>query len=283
MNEKNLEFSFDIHNINVEARLDCLNMSKNIKPASYETHSHTMYEAYFIESGTLSLQCTNNSIELKKHDILIINPNTEHKIISCDDNLKRFNFRFLFPDIKIENVITKAPYTLYECSKEVRKKIFENIIGIHLYFNGTNHVLDSFRIKSCFGIIVSHIAEQLLPTDFFKSRSIVKKNATLTQYIIIDDFFDKNYSKHITISDLANELNYSTAHTNRLLKNRFNMTFSQKLSQVRLNASKKYLKNTTLTTSEIAYKCGFSSTRGFELFFKKHTKFSPKEYRSIDF
>jgi len=60
------------------------------------------------------------------------------------------------------------------------------------------------------------------------------------------------------------------------------MTFSQKLSQVRLKAAKKLLKNTTLNTSKIAYKCGFSSTRGFELFFKKHTTFSQKEYRNIN-
>ena len=278
MNIKHLEFSLNINNIDIDARIDYSNMLKNVKPSSYEIHTHTMYEVYFIESGSLSLECKNDLIELKKHDIIIIHPNTEHKIICCDDDLKRLNFRFLFRDMP--DLITENSYLLYKPSAEISNSIFQNISGIHLYFNDAEHSLNSFRIKNCFSIIVSHVAEQLLPTEIFKTRSFVRKDATLMQYIAIDDFFDNNYQRHVTINDLARELNYSATHTNRLLRAHLGTTFSQRLSQIRLSAAKKLLRDTRLTTSEIAFKCGFSSSRGFELFFKKYTELSPKQYRN---
>jgi len=277
MEIKHLEFSLNISNINVDARIDYANILKNIKATSYETHSHALCEVYFIESGSLTLQCRNDLIELKKHDIFIIYPNTEHKVICCDDDLKRLNFRFLFRDM--QDLIKEDSYILYKPSDEIKKNIFQNISSVHFYFNDTERALNSFRIKNCFGIIVSHIAEQLLPNEIFRSRSFVRRDATLTQYIIIDEFFDNNYSKHVTINDLARELNYSAVHTNRLLHNYFGTTFSQRLAHIRLNAAKKLLKNSSLSTNETAYKCGFSSIRGFELFFKKHTGLSPREYR----
>ena len=101
----------------------------------------------------------------------------------------------------------------------------------------------------------------------------------MTQRISIDRFFYENYSKHVTIDDLAQTLNYSKTHVNRLLLKYTNKSFSQNLADTRLNAAKKLLETTQFSVADIAYKCGFSSSRGFELFFKKNTNMLPAEFR----
>lgn len=272
-----LEFTFKVASTTIEARIDYLNMLKNIKKESYLNHLHTMFEVYFIESGSLVLQCDNDEIELKEHDIFVISPNTEHRVISCSENLKRFSFRFLFkniPDLKNEN-----SYQLYNPDRKTKNEIYLNISSIHFHFNDKNHKLNSFRIKNCFGTIISYIAEQILPRESLENFFIVERSDTLTQRVLIDRFFHENFSNHITIDDLAQSLNYSKTHVNRLLLKYTNKSFSQNLAEIRLNTAKKLLENTQYSISEISYKCGFSSSRGFELFFKKNTNMLPAEFR----
>lgn len=279
MQIEHLKFTFKVDNTNIDARIDYLNMFKNIKQSSYLIHTHTMYEGYFIESGTLLLQCNMDEIKLNEHDIFIIAPNTEHKVISCSDNLKRFSFRFLFKE-KLD-INHKEPYLLYNPTKKIKNEIFQNISSIHLNFSDKSHKLNGFRIKNCFGNVISYIAEQFLSDKSIKHFTIVERNDSLTQRIYIDQFFSENYSKHVTIDDLAQSLNYSKTHVNRILLKYTNKSFAQNLSDVRLNAATKYLQTTTLTIAEISYKCGFSSSRGFELFFQRHLNMLPAKFRKI--
>lgn len=272
-----LEFTFKVASATIDARIDYLNMLKNIKRASYTTHLHTMFEVYFIESGSLVLQCDTDEIELKEHDIFVISPNVEHRIISCSEDLKRFSFRFLFRNIP--DLVSENPYQLYKPDRKTKSEIYQNISSIHFHFNDKDHNLNSFRIKNCFGTIISYIAEQVLPRESLENFFIVERSDTLTQRILIDRFFVENFSKHITIEDLAKSLNYSKTHVNRLLLKYTNKSFSQNLADTRLSIAKKFLISTPYNISKIAYKCGFSSSRGFELFFKKNTNMLPAEFR----
>ncbi len=272
-----LEFTFKLASTTIDARIDYLNMLKNIKKDSCISHFHTMFEVYFIESGSLVLQCGMDEVELKEHDILVIFPNTEHRIVSYSENLKRFSFRFLFRDILDLN--NKKLYQLYKPDKKTKNEIYRNILSIHFHFNDKNHKLNSFRIKNCFGTIISYIAEQILPHESLDNFFTVERSDTLTQRVLIDRFFYDNFSRHVTIDDLAQTLNYSKTHVNRLLLKYTNKSFSQNLAETRLNAAKKYLEISELSIAEISYKCGFSSSRGFELFFKKNTNTLPAEFR----
>ena len=96
MNTNYFEFSFSVGGVNIDARFDYSDTPGNIRQTSYAIHTHTMYEAFFIESGSLLLECDKDILELSEHDILVIFPGTEHRIISCSENIQRFNFRFLF-------------------------------------------------------------------------------------------------------------------------------------------------------------------------------------------
>jgi len=277
MNIRYLEFSFSVGNIQIDARIDYFNALKNIKPESYAMHSHTMYEVYFIESGTLLMQCGQGEIELKEHDIFVLFPNTEHRIISCSEDFKRFNFRFLFG--KKLDIEYEGTYFFYRPEKDIEDNIYQNIASIHLYFHDAGGRLNSFRIRNSFGILLSFVVEQILPPAFFENFFVMERSDSLTQRILIDRFFRDNHSKHVTIENLAASMNYSKTQVNRLLLKYTNKSFAENLSLARLDAAQKYLKETKLSISDIAYKCGFSSLRGFELFIQKHLNMLPAEYR----
>ena len=273
----NLTFSLLLENVGADIRFDYFNASKNIKASSFSFHSHTVYEVYFIENGEMEVCFGDEVLILRKQDILVISPGTVHRVKQCSEDLKRINLRFLLNT----EAGAHAPYFLYEQTDEIKSEIFSDIGKIYLHMPYLDRPWEFFRIKSYFSVILSYIVEALLPIQPNNSRkSTLRANKSkIDQRIQIDRFFSENHSRAITVDDLAKELHYSKTHINRLLKHGWGMTFSEKLDQTRLQAAKQYLRNSHEPVHHIAELCGYSTLRGFEMFFKKHTGVLPKEYR----
>jgi len=277
---KNLTFSLLLENVGADIRFDHFNMPKIIYPSSFAFHSHTVYEAYFIASGQIEVCVGEETLTLREHDILMISPHTLHRVKECSADLKRFNLRFLLNTET--NVTPSASYFLYEPPAENKKELFDMIDNIYRHIPQIDQNWEFFRVKGYFSILLSYLVEPLLPLqkkEVKKSRLRAAGKSKIDQQIQIDLFFSENYSRPITIDHLAKELHYSKTHVNRLLQRDFGMSFSKKLDQTRLQAAKQYLTDSQEPIHRIAERCGYSTLRGFEMFFKKHTGMLPKEYR----
>ena len=55
--------------------------------------------------------------------------------------------------------------------------------------------------------------------------------------------------------------------------------FSSYLNAFRVEQAKQFLKEAEESVAEIGYKCGFNSAQSFSRVFKKHTGFTPGQYR----
>ena len=269
-----LDFSVQIENINIDVRVDYLNRFYNIQKSSFSAHTHTVYEAYFIENGSMSVMCNEQRIELKEKDILIIAPGTIHNVANCSNNLKRFNFRFLLCNYM--NIRSEYPYLVYQ-DERLKKEIFKAIESIHLHISNKTRETDLFRIKAYLSIIISHIVDHMFSFSLFTHEE--EHSDILAKCLQIDNFFSDHYAEQITIAQLADELHFSKTHTNRILKKYIGMSFIEKLMHTRLQAAKKHLMSNELSVNEIAERCGYTTLRGFELFFMKQTKMLPNEYR----
>ena len=95
---------------------------------------------------------------------------------------------------------------------------------------------------------------------------------------IIEDAFFYRY-RTLTLDDLARLINLSARQTQRLIKQNFGKTFSQKLAEARMAAASQYLLNTDLSVTEISDRAGFSSIEHFSAAFRRFTGLSPREYR----
>lgn len=95
--------------------------------------------------------------------------------------------------------------------------------------------------------------------------------------IIEDAFFYRYHS--LTLDDLARLLNLSVRQTQRLLRQNFGKTFSQKLIEARIAAASQYLLNTDLSITEISERTGFSSIEYFSGVFRRINGYSPRQFR----
>ena len=275
-----IDFSILIDNIGINAKIDYFNKLNNIHESSLSPHSHVVYEVYFIEEGEMSVRFEDEIVRLKQHDILIIPPERIHRVEYHSDALKRFNLRFVFTDNSPPGV--DASFFLYRPDECIKDEIYQCIKRLHENLPNINDKLALFRTKSYLGTILSYVIEVIIPEkkQYIPSDSPINEHKNrLTQCVQIDKFFGENFSRSITLDELAEFMHYSKTHVNRLLKNHWNMSFVEKLAQTRLHVAKQFLTESTMTIAEIAERCGYSSLRGFEIFFSKQTGMRPYEYR----
>lgn len=87
-----------------------------------------------------------------------------------------------------------------------------------------------------------------------------------------------HYREKISLSDVAEAVGISYGHLSKCFKQVEGTSFNSYLLEVRIEESKRIMREENLPISEIAYRVGISDPNYFSKCFKKHTGLSPKEY-----
>ncbi|MBR3837785.1 MAG: AraC family transcriptional regulator [Clostridia bacterium] len=278
MNTKRTELSLLLEGIGVEARIENLHPLRPLPLTSFSSHTHTAFEVYFLKKGSMRISVSEEERFLKEGEVFIIFPQTEHFVLETSRDVEKFNLRFLLHNVNRSQF--ERGGLLYETGEAVRKELFFCIEGISSNIR-VQTPMNAYRVKSYLGVLISHLLQGIFPEleGLKPGGGETGRNARLEQSIVMDDFFLKYYDTHITLETLAEHLHYSKTHANRLLKQIWGMSFSEKLNQTRLQAAKKQLTESEASLEQIARLCGYSTLRGFELFFKKQTGMLPSKYR----
>lgn len=93
-------------------------------------------------------------------------------------------------------------------------------------------------------------------------------------------YMENNYSKKITLADVADKTFVSQWHLSKLLNKHTGQSFSELLNKIRINQAKKLLKDPSLRIGEIAEAVGFLDMAHFSRVFKKQAGISANEYRN---
>lgn len=92
-------------------------------------------------------------------------------------------------------------------------------------------------------------------------------------------YIEKNYTRKITIADLAQRTNMSQTRFHVAFKNIIGAAPGEYLIKQRLKKSQRLLLMTELPISEIAAQCGYEDQFFFSKLFKKKTGITPSTYR----
>ena len=84
-----------------------------------------------------------------------------------------------------------------------------------------------------------------------------------------------------TVRDLQRELNYSSAHLNRLFREYFGVSPNEYLQEHKFCYARNLLRNTDMSVSEIAYAIGYSNLSHFFGQFKRRYGVTPGEWRKL--
>ena len=110
---------------------------------------------------------------------------------------------------------------------------------------------------------------------------VPEKKVAESLYEQIQDYIEKNYSKKITLNDIAEELHANSSYLSRLYKKESGQKiFLKCILQKRIKKAKEYMKTTDKKIYEISQLVGFDDTGYFSRVFRRYYGISPKEYQS---
>ncbi|WP_238392313.1 helix-turn-helix domain-containing protein [Paenibacillus antri] len=89
----------------------------------------------------------------------------------------------------------------------------------------------------------------------------------------------ERYFRDITLQELAEHVGLSAVWLSQLFKRETGTTFSEYVVDLRMEAARRLLRETTLKVYEIAEKVGYTDVQHFGQTFKKKCGHSPKEFR----
>ncbi|WP_026727648.1 AraC family transcriptional regulator [Flavobacterium denitrificans] len=92
-------------------------------------------------------------------------------------------------------------------------------------------------------------------------------------------YVKSNYKEEISLDEISKIANLTPTSFCRMFKAKTKKPFVEYLNEIRVSNACKYLIETDLGISEIAYECGYKTASNFNKLFKKLIGTTPKEYR----
>ncbi|MBE6884061.1 MAG: helix-turn-helix transcriptional regulator [Ruminococcaceae bacterium] len=154
-------------------------------------------------------------------------------------------------------------------------------------FTDSNHVVDnilrailseaSSQLPLYREMIAIKLSELILILSRRNNSDSRTQNTKNFEYVI--NYISENYHEKIVMSDFADQLGISYDYFQHRFHRLTGFSPRQLLIQKRLEAAGELLTSTTLSCTEIAYRCGFSNSAQLSMLFKKHYSLTPLQYR----
>lgn len=94
------------------------------------------------------------------------------------------------------------------------------------------------------------------------------------------DYIDANFDQEsLSLSSVAREVNMSANYLSSIFSQNMQKTFTEYVTEKRMEKAKKLLRSTDLSSGKIAIEVGFKDAHYFSFAFKKTQGCSPREYR----
>lgn len=119
--------------------------------------------------------------------------------------------------------------------------------------------------------VFKNVIEYLGTRDFKYTNKIIE---AVKKYII------ENYSNNISLEMAANSVHMNHMYLSRLFKKETGVSFTDYLTDIRMQKAKKLMENVSIKLYEISEMVGYYSPKHFSKVFKKNTGVTPKQYRN---
>lgn len=94
-------------------------------------------------------------------------------------------------------------------------------------------------------------------------------------------YIQTNYADDISLESIAYEIGLSACYLSTLFKNMEMTSIKEYITDVRIEASKKYLQDINLKIYEVAANVGYTDSRYFSQLFRKKVGYTPGQYREF--
>lgn len=246
-------------------------------------HWHNSFEIDFVISGENSnFYLDGKTFDQKAGEIVVVNPYQVHGL-NLPAQKGRVAITIMIPLAFLKQLgFDFNKYHLQNLIKVSKKEQYYDLrrLFIKLYSVTEKNSTDVKRgyLLNQIGLTYQIMGQLLNNYSVMDNRS----NVNVEGINILDDainFMNNNFRKALQIKDIADHCNMSESYFSHTFKNFMKETPMQYLNQIRVIHSLELLKNSDLTTSNIAINIGFTNVKSFNKEFKKQYGTTPYDYK----
>ncbi|MCO7125164.1 AraC family transcriptional regulator [Sporolactobacillus shoreicorticis] len=230
----------------------------DLEDFSFPLHLHRAYEFLLVRCGQLHIQVDDIDYHVNSRQSVIVFPNQIHGFD-------------MTPTTKV-TVVIFSPEFIGAFNEQYQEKVpVHSLIYLSSPIN-FQHTSTTFGIKSLLYGICDRIVAQ---TDFCDRRHSSQLD---TAYKVLN-YVTANFQSDCKLKNLSKMIGYDYSYLSKVFTKVMNVSFPEYLNSYRISYGRQLLKNTTLSVSQIAYKCGYTDVRGFNRNFKQLNQCTPQEFR----
>ncbi|SHK36827.1 response regulator [Paramaledivibacter caminithermalis] len=281
-----------------DARNNAIYIAERISEKIYEkikiSYKIGLGKDYDIEDFTKSYNEAQASLLIPSEEI----------ITHFEDIAPMFKNNYSYPVVMEKRLSHNILIGDVDGSKEIFEDIFNSIILLY----GRDIVKVKSKLVELFSVLMREIPYNYEENDFMTQNFLMNifkiKNIEELRLCFIDflnsfiraialsrekemdglitkavDYIKENYAKDISLDDVAREINMSYHYFSKFFKDSLGRSFIDYLTQLRIDKSKEFLNDRSMSIKEISYKIGYNDPNYFSRIFKKITGITPSEYR----
>ena len=253
------------------------------------SHHHNLYEIFYGIEGTFEFECEGRSERIGPQEFVMLGKDCLHRIRYTPEQPATY-FTMIFDIvpktspapleleleygeiIEVLAHIDKEKYRRGRCSQsqqplldEIHREPTQRRLG---WLSKTGSMYCQFF----FNLLreVSHDKSQIQTPLGYKNIAL-----TASKYI------HANYAEDLRIDMVAQSLNVTPRHVNRLFQELFGTSFARTVNLIRMEYAKPYLVSTNESIERIAARVGLPSGKVLTKLFNEQEGISPAKYRSL--
>ena len=175
--------------------------------------------------------------------------------------------RYIYENMNRTIVILLTGYADFEYAKEA------------IHYDVSDYIIKTAMLEQLPSSICKAVQkleslwdEKVIPDEEWQSDDILAR---------LQRFIESNYSKKLTLLDIAGAVHANRSYISRLYKQKTGVNLFDAINRYKVEKSKEMLLS-GLKVYEVAERVGFDDVAYFSKVFKKHEGCSPKEYGSKD-
>lgn len=260
-------------------------ISQHITPAlEAKMHRHEAWELYYVVRGK-GVRITGDTLmSFAEGDVVLIPPSMPHywkyEESSADESGEISYLMVAFSNELITNCIKVFP--------EIRNILYGRTLTVEaIKYGNSSSILIKRSLKVMSGLDdLSQLSEmlKLLPVIFTTSDhtyigKTIKVERDIRRLQEIASYVMAHYVHNITLDEIASHIGMNRSAFCTFFKRHKGITFSQFVTNYRLETARELLISTKKQISEICYAVGFRALPHFTRVFKVYYGESPSDYR----
>ena len=258
----------------------------------FRMNRHDYLEIVYLNAGELVWQVQDQFVTENKGDLFVIGGSKYHRVTEHSSFRVSVESLFFHPDlicsssVPIDESEYLSPFQSYDAD-------FPHLIpastGVPAEIRGLIDRIrkelpaSSDRARLCVKTYVRMILVLLLNHYSSYRRMPAKadrRQRSLERFKPLFRFLDSCYSDPIAPADAAKTVNMSPSHFRRAFRQLTGQSFVLYLNHFRIAKAQELLSSTNKSIAEVGMEVGFCDQSYFGLIFRRHTQFTPMQYRN---